>query len=475
MIKRYKVKGRQGRRVQIAACLLAAMITVASSIPSEARGETLDGLINRLTHPAGNAVEVLVQAQAIHVPELSDTRTEWLNRLLGHIVVRLRMDGPVQEETIEVDGAEALRCTSRNGEQGEEYVFSFDGNTAYTAEYGTDLLSELSGIATGESRTEYYSMISLMIPEFYAFFSGLPEEFPEASASSKASVRYKDFGTATGRWTITLDGNMLASEKMTEYLSREGMENVRIFLSGVVLSGRQRVTLLTDSEGRVMKINYTGKAGLSEDDMRNVDVDWRCMRRDTEYKDTIQMKTPAVSGTKRKNITVSREMTVSEEETESYICSVETDQVIDRTRTRVQLNVTLTGEGEHISGEIREKTITGNSTDLTAIQINLEKDAQDEYRGSLEITHELGKIEKEHYRLQIAVRKCGPISWPAEMISPINEETKAMLKERMSGAFLRALAPVPEDDLQYILSDLPEGWWNEMTKSLKETEETEKP
>ena len=60
----------------------------------------------------------------------------------------------------------------------------------------------------------------------------------------------------------------------------------------------------------MMKVNYTGKAGFSEDSIRNVDLDWRCLRREEGYKDVLQLKTPAVSGTTRHNISISQEMTV---------------------------------------------------------------------------------------------------------------------------------------------------------------------
>ena len=42
---------------------------------------------------------------------------------------------------------------------------------------------------------------------------------------------------------------------------------------------------------------------------------------------------------------------------------------------------------------------------------------------------------------------------------------------KMTADFLRALIPVPEQDLQYFLADLPDGFWTELIRKYDMTEE----
>ncbi len=455
--------------------LAAALAAAVMMLPGIAQGGSIDRMISLLASPAEEGIEIRVQAEAVRVPELSGTRTEWLNRLLSHITIILRMSGDAQEEIIEVDGTEALCCTSRVTGERSETVFSVDSGKAYTAATPTDLLGDMSGIVPEENRTEYYSGIAVLLPEFYTFFGGLADAFPDESSMTKANVKFKDYGTATRRWALSFGDDVLQSEKMREYLSQEGLEHVRAFLAGVTLSGRQRLTLLTDDEGHLMKVNYTGKAGLSAEDMRNVNLDWRCTRSDTGSRDELQLTPPAVKGSGKNNLTVKQEMLSGEDGTQTYTCSAETDVVVDRVRTRYILDISLTGTETAVSGEIREKTIAGTSTGLVTVRADLTQTAQEEYSGSIEIIHELDKIEGEHYRLRIAAGPCGEIAWNAGAAGPMTEEAKAALTEKMAGAFLRALIPVPEEDLQYILADLPDGWWAELVRKTEKTEEIPLP
>ena len=57
----------------------------------------------------------------------------------------------------------------------------------------------------------------------------------------------------------------------------------------------------------------------------------------------------------------------------------------------------------------------------------------------------------------------------------MTEDDGRRIAEKAAGALLTALIPVPEEDLQYFLADLPVGWWARMTTKTDESEETEQP
>lgn len=458
------------RRIRRIICLLTALVLM----PIAASAGTIDDLIVLLTRPTEQAVTMEMQAEAVRIPELGDARLEWLNRLLRHITFRLTTDGDIQEEMILVDGNETIGCMSRTGTEGETWQFSFDGDAAYSMTDGEDLLAVLSGTSADLSGLEYYGGISILMSGFYRFFEGLPAAFPEYSSVSKTNTSYKPYGTAVQKWTLSLPDDILQSEKMIAYLDGEGMEAVKEYLSHAVLSGRQRLTLLTDENGRLMKVNYTAKAGLSEDDMRSVNLDWRCLRGETGYRDVLKLTTPG-TGSRRDNLTITQDMVIDPEQGETYSGSIETDRVYDRVRTLILLTFELKASGESVTGNLLEKTTVGSTKTYTEVNVDLAQNTQDEYRGSLEIICKLGKIVKEHYRIRLTAGKSDILRWkdiPGKKLTPADRNRIA---EKAANVFLKALVHIPEEDLQYILADLPEGWWAQMSLKTDETEETEQP
>ena len=457
------------RRIQRAGCLLIILIL----LPVAACAGTIDDLIGLLTRPGESAVSMELQAEVIRMPEMGETRLEWLNRLLGHITFSLRTGEGMQEEIIAVDGSPALGCVSRTETDGAAWLFSFDDETAYRMPEGEDLLSALSGVSADFSRLDDYSETAVLLSGFYRFFGGLPELFPEYASLSKTNVRYKPYGTAVKKWSITLPEDILRSEKMTAYLDTEGLEAVKEYLSHVVLSGRQRLTLQADENDRLMKVNYTAKAGLSADDLRSVNLDWRCLRGEEGYRDVLQLTTPGTG--KRDNVSIDQELVIDAEGNEDYTGTIETDRVADRVRTRTVLTFHLTASGKDVAGDMLEKTYTTGKNESTEVTVSLQQNAQDEYRGSLEIICKLDKIEKEHYRLQLTAGKAEPPQWKDDPVKQMTEDDGRRIAEKAAGALLTALIPVPEEDLQYILADLPAGWWARMTTKTDESEETEQP
>ena len=49
------------------------------------------------------------------------------------------------------------------------------------------------------------------------------------------------------------------------------------------------------------------------------------------------------------------------------------------------------------------------------------------------------------------------------------------IREKSAGLFLRALEKIPEEDLQFILADLPDNWWMRTIMNTEKPEETETP
>ena len=460
------------RRIRKAVILMLILMM----LPGASLAGSVDDLLTRLAGPAGDATELVFSAEAIRIPEFSEQRTEWLNGLLKHIDFRIVSDGTVQEQMIRNGGKDILGCITRKTEAGNETRFSFS-DTVYRTEQTQDLLCLLTGSQPDEDDIGYYAQIQLLMPEFYRFFGGLPELFPENTSESKVSIQYKGYGTAVKRYSIVLDADVLQSERMTGYLSRDELKGVREFLSNVVLAGKQRLTLLKDADGNLMKVNYTAKSGLSEDSMRSTDIDWKCLKRESGYKDVLVLKTPAVSGSDRHNLSVTRESVTQDDGTEEYRCSVDTDEVSNRIRKRVKLDISLTAKDGKITGSATKKTTSTGLNDITGYQVEIQTGEYEHFQGSLEISHELNKIEREHFRIQFTVNPADPpvfVYGDSEIVNTAENDLQ-MIRQKTAAAFLKALTGLPEEDLQYIIADLPDNWWKQSIQITEKPEETEKP
>ena len=439
--------------------------------PVSAFAGTIDNLLMKLAYPADKPAEITFNIQAVRLPQFSETRTGWLNDLLKHLTFRICSDGFIQKEEIIVDEKTAVECIIKKDAGKKGTLFSFDNRTFITDK--DDPAELLTGISSEENLTEYYTEIQVLLPEFYYFFSGLPELFPDSTNESKVSIQYKGYGTAVKRYAMVLSQDVLSSEQMTEYLAKEELVHVRQFLSKAVLSGRQRLTLLRDADGNLMKVNYTGKSGLSEESIRNTDLDWKCLKFGGNSKDVLVLKTPAVTGTERHNVSLTRETVLQADGTEQYSCSIDTDEVKKRIRNRIRLDISLKAAENLISGNAVKKTTSSGLNDIREYRVSIEQGVSEDYQGSLEIVHELNKIDKEQIHADFTWTACDAPAWKeGESAVPTDTDLQD-IREKAAGLFLRALEDIPEEDLQFILADLPEDWWMQTIMNTEKPEETE--
>ena len=215
------------RQFRFAGIILFALVI----IPVSAFAGTIDDLLTQLSYPAEKPAEVTCRIEAVSIPQFSETRTGWLNGLLKHMSFRIRSDGIIQEEEIDVDDKPVIQCKTRETEGRTETLFPFDDRIYITE--GTDLTELLTGISPEADMTEYYTEIRVLLPEFYRFFSGLPELFPDSVSESKVSIKYKGYGTAVKRYAMVLSQDVISDEKMNGYL-----ENKELIPGGLRIPGR---------------------------------------------------------------------------------------------------------------------------------------------------------------------------------------------------------------------------------------------
>ena len=447
-------------------CLLLALLMIPAAALAGRISEFLDLLTNA---PGESGLEIQAQCTVSAMPEYSPERTEWLNGLLKHLTFRLITAQGGEEVSILTDGEPALGFQSRQGNEGTEYVFSFEPDIAYRTEKDTALLTSLAGSETDLSSLAYYSDLYQMMAGFYEYFAGLPDVFPDACTWSNIKVDYKGYGTAVQRCAIALPEEAFTSAEMNAYVSSLPEGPVKDLLCRLVWSGRQRYTILVDENRRPMKINYTGRAGLSAEDIRNVNVDWRCPRGENgKYKDILQLTNPNGNGSDRNNITLNQELVLTEDGSEQLTGTIETDRVVSRARTRIILKIQLESKDDQITGTFNERTVVGSNAEGNNLQIQLTKDESGEYEGTLEITGEMNKIEKNHFMIQMKASSGALSPWKAEQTILMKESDYPILSEMITRTFLKSLVSIPEKDLQFFLADLPEDFWAQFKETVDE-------
>ena len=128
---------------------------------------------------------------------------------------------------------------------------------------------------------------------------------------------------------------------------------------------KQKITIQKDEDGSLVRVNYTGKTGLDENQLRDINIDWKICRESEKEIDQIQIKTPSVKGTARDNLTFRRDSVLLEDGTEKWTVNMEEDLVEGKTRTVIKTNAELNWNQEGIKGSFQEK-----NGDITCIENN---------------------------------------------------------------------------------------------------------
>ena len=407
-------------------------------------------------------VEILLSVRVNHLPQFSDERTESLNRLLSHLAFRIRTDGTRMNISIEADGTcgPSLFQTRNHGQMIRYY--SCDSEYAYA--YPIDGSDGDADFGSALASVDQYEKMLVFIREFYTLFSTMAGLYDEDSGISKVQIRFKDYGTAVKRRTLSLSEHFLQDEKAASIQQQANASGIGEYLSCLVFSGRQRFTFLSDENDGLMKVNYTGKAGISTDSIRSVNLEWKCLRGDCSLKDVITLTSPSVQGSDRDNYQVERIWAWQPDQPETLEIKAEQDRVRERVRTRTQLVLNLRSDEGNTSGSLTETIMTGGTKSITSAQIAISRTDDEEYNGTLEIETELGKIEKDHFSLQFAVSYTEPLEDP-DVLPVLDADTQstAALKQKLAAELLPLLISLPEEDLDYLLKDLPDSFTDQLT------------
>lgn len=386
-----------------------------------------------------------------------ENRATQLNKLIRHLSLEIETDGKASSLRLLADGYEALSYTVENGTEDlfrPELVaglYPEDGEEGKTED---ETLRFLSGV---------FEPLNLCLNELQPVLTGLPEAFPEYAKSMEASLGLSGYGKAVRKILLTIPAESAQTAFRDALLSACPEGGVRNFLSSVVFYGQQKLSYMLDKDGTVLRINWDGKAGLSEEDLRTVSLVWKCLRDGNWKKDGLTLKTPSQKGTDRFNITLERDLNPDDPAAPRWQWTIEADEKTGQDRTLSKFTMDWTQDGNALSGKMNHQAnLNGEKSTLTA-EAALTEGEGGVFSGGLEIARKKDKIEKERFSVQLAF---SPFASEAKASGKdaVTAESAGQAKENDRRKLLRALLRLPDEDLLFLFAGLPEEEWQALVK-----------
>ncbi len=396
-------------------------------------------------------------------------RLNSLNRLISHLSVSVLADDEQAEAVLSVDDEQLFSIIQTNDNTAHTIKTS-SPNTVYHKQDRDD---------QGESEEnevkifldKQFFRINHLLDEFYPVFARTAEAFPELTGKSSANLNFSGFGKSEGRLTIQFSADYVQDHFPAALADLCETETGKNFLKNLVFQGSQKIVLLYDKDNQLLRINYDGTLGTSSEDLRRVSLVWKCLRSENHIKDSLTIKTPAVSGYDRDNLAYERD----QNESDPVKHVLKWDYQLDQKRGKEKTKIRYTCDQSETETDISSKIVYNRKGDhpehSVYVTAALEKEKDDEYSGTLEITDKTGKIITSRVSAGLHIGSSEGVfsAQPDNMYSqPTEENDKNMDSEEIPADIVRILIrrfmSMPDEDVEFLRRDIPEETW-EMLKN----------
>jgi len=406
---------------------------------------------------------VLAAPEVKKISQFDENRTEQLNRLIRHAGIDLSIDRNCSKIGILIDNEEVFSYLENDN---AERIYSFEPTEVYQGKANADETDDDDIVLFLE---QVMVRANRYLNDFYTLFAAAPEAFAERTRKEGTELRLSGFGKAVQRVTIPFPADYV-KENFPEVLNElTDSEECKKIISGLTFSGAQKIGLLYDAEGRIVRINYDGTVGDSEETLRKVSLVWKVLREDDHQKDSISLKTPSIKGANKDNISLERDIDSSDNTLGKYMWDIQIDhragkEDVKQTRFISQ----LTDNDSVISGIMEYNIKRDGENPKLKILTELREENEGEYKGTIEIADYSGKIEKNRILIQVQIQKGETVKWPSTGLKRIEtaENNKIELQNEpediIAGIIIQKLFELPEEDLTYFSNEIPVSMWLEL-------------
>ena len=393
---------------------------------------------------------------SIYTPEYTQLaqfgkeRLDSLNRLLRHISVAVSSDHNGAETVLYIDQEPLLSITETQAEMNGQKQSTHEDKNTDQDEYISFLEKQ-------------FFRLNRLMDELYPVFCKAADSFPELTGRSSASLNFSGFGKSANRMTIQFPSEYV-SERFPDALADLcDSQSIKNEIKNLIFQGPQKIVLLFDQNGNVLRINYDGTVGVSETEMRKISLVWKCMRSGTHVKDSLTIKTPAVKGYDKDNISYERELDVSDPVNRKLKWDYQLDQKKEKEKTKIRYTGDLITEDMNSSGKIHYN-VKGNSFPEHSIIITeaVSKEKEAEYAGTLEITNKTGKIVTSSVTSGFSISESNLSDTQkkeqagSQIIMITDHEG---IPEEAIRILIQKMMTLPDEDTEFLRKDIPDEVW----------------
>ena len=453
-------------------CLCASVMAEASLLP-EMAGLYLE------SEPLEMDISVDVQA---HMP-FDDTRTAQLNAMLGHLSLRVQYQSLGGEtwsrQAVLADGDEVMAVHQRQTDSMQQARFSFLPQTTYEWDTGSGI--SLQTLLGGDESVTAWGLDgseSAWLEDALTLFDALPGLMPDNVKTSSVSTTITGMGKAVKKQVLTIPSS--AVEGLGLLLAGQVPEGkLQTLLAGLQFSGKQTVTLWRNAEGKIIRADYAGNAGVSQEDLREVSLVWRMRRDDSQVLDNLTLRTPRVKGSGRNNVVLTR--TLKEDGDQSTLdVSLRYEVLAGGVKTVLTGTADLTRQAEedgaHLTGEISlQQQVGEDSADKLVLTPELLLTPGSDAAvaaGKIGVACYVGKSLKEQADVTLEVRLNDWMSWELQpnVIKVDAGSIEGIRNRILQGAtveLVRRLVLLPAEDTAFLSAGLEPDVWQQIVDAAQ--------
>ncbi|MGN0745761.1 MAG: hypothetical protein ACI4ML_03690 [Aristaeellaceae bacterium] len=453
-------------------CLCAPALADARLVP-EMAGVYLD------SEPLEMDLSVDVQA---HMP-FDDTRTEQLNAMLSHVSLRMQYQSLGGETwsrlAVLTDGDEVMALHLRQTDAVEQARFSFLPGVSYEWPAGSGF--SLLGLLGGGEETLPVSLDGTeesWLEDGRTLLDALPDIMPDNVRTSSISTTINSMGKAVKKQILTIPSS--ETEGLGALLAGYVPEGkLKSLLERMIFSGRQTVTLWRNADGGILRADYAGNAGVSQEDLREVSLVWRMRRDDGQVLDNLTLRTPRVKGSGRNNVVLTR--TLTEEDGQSALeLSLRYEVLAGGVKTVRTCAADLTRmaeeDGAHLTGEVSLQTQTGEeSADKLALTPDVVFTPGTDApvaQGKVGVARYTGSSLKEQADVSVTVRLNDWMVWELQPnVIQVNESNIDSIRKRIlqesTVALVRRLVLLPQEGTAFLSAGLEPDVWQQIVDAAQ--------
>ena len=237
-----------------------------------------------------------------------ETTLAALNLLLSHVSFQVETLHMAQEDwsraAVLLDGVDTAVLTQRQANGVKRLNASFVPDATLTA-VSEDPIALLLGESSALNLGGFTGTEGTMVTEAKRLMNDLPVLL--ASWMEEKSVTKKIDKMGTAKYMRTYEIPEEEAQQLGSLLADAAQEpRVQAFLSSLTFTDDQEITVYENEIGQVLKFSYTGRCGVDADSQRKVTLTWSMKDDGQETRDTLSLKSPAVSGSDRDTLTWER-------------------------------------------------------------------------------------------------------------------------------------------------------------------------